>query len=367
MVTMDLAEAVAAEAARVDKEGTFPTASVDALRRAGMLALVSSPEVGGQGGGIRAACEVVERLARECGSTAMIATMHYCATAVLEAHGSLEVRRAIARDGKLTTLAFSESGSRSHFWVPVSTATPSDGHVALNGLKQMITAAGQADFYVWSSTPMVAEGLSSLFLVPRGVSGLSSPAPFDGLGLRGNGSSPMEASQVTVPVENLLGEDGKGFDIMMGVVLPYFCMQSCAVSLGLMEGALQRTVAHVTGSKYQYDNSALADIPQVRGNVARMKLKIDMVRSLLQDALSAVESGREDATLRVLEVKLAGGETALEVLDMAMRVCGGAAFRKDVGVERYFRDSRAASVMAPVSDALYDFLGKAVCGMPVFG
>lgn len=99
----------------------------------------------------------------------------------------------------------------------------------------------------------------------------------------------------------------------------------------------------------------------------RVKLKIYMVRCLLQDALSALESGREDATLRVLEVKLAGGETALEVLDMAMRVCGGGAFRKDVGVERYFRDSRAASVMAPVSDALYDFLGKAVCGMPVFG
>jgi len=50
-----------------------------------------------------------------------------------------------------------------------------------------------------------------------------------------------------------------------------------------------------------------------------------------------------------------------------MRVCGGAAFRKDVGVERFFRDSRAAGVMAPVSDALYEFIGKAVCGMPVFG
>ena len=50
-----------------------------------------------------------------------------------------------------------------------------------------------------------------------------------------------------------------------------------------------------------------------------------------------------------------------------MRVCGGAAFRKEVGVERHFRDGRAAAVMAPTSDALYDFIGKAACGMPVFG
>ena len=60
------------------------------------------------------------------------------------------------------------------------------------------------------------------------------------------------------------------------------------------------------------------------------------------------------------------GETATEVLDLAMRVCGGAAFRKDVGVERYFRDTRAAGVMAPTTDQLYDFIGKAVCGLPLF-
>jgi alkylation response protein AidB-like acyl-CoA dehydrogenase len=68
-----------------------------------------------------------------------------------------------------------------------------------------------------------------------------------------------------------------------------------------------------------------------------------------------------------MEMKAAAAEAALEVTDIAMRVCGGAAFRKDVGVERYFRDARAASVMAPTSDVLYDFIGKAVCGLPVFG
>ena len=97
-----------------------------------------------------------------------------------------------------------------------------------------------------------------------------------------------------------------------------------------------------------------------------MQIKTDMVRGLLLDTLDALESGRPDTMLRVLEIKAAAGETATEVTDLAMRVCGGAAFRKEVGVERNFRDARAATVMAPTTDVLYDFIGKAVCGLPLF-
>ncbi|KAI1697991.1 hypothetical protein Ddc_19385 [Ditylenchus destructor] len=68
-----------------------------------------------------------------------------------------------------------------------------------------------------------------------------------------------------------------------------------------------------------------------------------MAGALLQDTIAAIGAGRPDTMLRVLEVKAAAGETALEVTDIAMRVCGGAAFRKEAGIERLFRDARAAS------------------------
>lgn len=74
-----------------------------------------------------------------------------------------------------------------------------------------------------------------------------------------------------------------------------------------------------------------------------MRVKADASDALLADTLAAIAQGRADATLRVLECKAAAGETASEVLDLAMRVCGGAAFRKDVGVERFFRDARAGA------------------------
>jgi len=360
------AQSLTRHAAEVDRDGRFPQENLDALREAGLLRLVAGKDAGGHGQGLRAASAIADRLARECPSTAMIWIMHVCATAVLDRHGTPELRRAAA-DGKLATLAFSEAGSRSHFWVPVSTAERTSSGVKLNASKQLITSAGRCDLYVWSSRPAAAEGLSSIWAVPANALGLSIPRPFDGLGLRGNGSAPIAAKDVVIPASNLLGEDGKGFDVMMGVVMPFFSLQNCAVSLGMCEGVFARTISHVTATKYAYDGSRLCDLVQVRGHLARMRVKLDLLRGFLQDAVDAVEGGREDAMLRVLEAKVVGSETSLEVHDLAMRVAGGAGFRKDVGIDRYFRDSRAATVMAPVSDALYEFIGKAVCGIPVFG
>ncbi|MCC6739526.1 MAG: acyl-CoA/acyl-ACP dehydrogenase [Planctomycetia bacterium] len=358
---------IAPAAPAVDREARFPAGNIDALRSAGLLKLVSGKDAGGHGLGLRAAVSVAERIARECPSTAMIWIMHNCAAATIDKHGTPELRKAVAEGGKLATLAFSESGSRSHFWIPVGPAEKSGTNVKLNAAKQLITSAGACDLYVWSSKPAAAQGLSSIWAVPVNAAGLSIPAKYEGMGLRGNASAPITAKDVTIPASNLLGEDGKGFDVMMGIVMPFFSIQNCAVSLGMMEGAFARTIAHVNGSKFSYDGAAINSLPQVRGHVAKMRVKIDLLRGFLLDALDALEAGRADAMLRVLEAKVAGAETSLEVHDLAMRVCGGAAYRKDVGVERFFRDSRAATVMAPVSDALYEFIGKAVCGLPVFG
>ena len=359
-------DVIGKEAPAVDRNGTFPQASIAALKQAGLLGAVSAKEVGGLALGPRGAAEIIRRVAQECGSTAMVACMHFCGAAVLEAYADQATRQAAASGEHLSTLAFSEAGSRSHFWAPTSTARKNGNGVALDARKSWVTSASQATAYVWSSLPLNAGGLSTLWLVPAKSTGIKVQGPFDGLGLRGNDSSPIIGEDVHVPESAMLGEDGKGFDIMMGVVLPLFSILNAACTVGLMEGAVQRTTAHASSIRHTDTGSSLADYPTIRNYIARMQVKTDMARSLLEDTISAVETGRADAMLRVLECKAAAGETATEVLDTAMRVCGGAAFRKDVGVERYFRDTRAAGVMAPTTDVLYDFIGKAVCGLPLF-
>ena len=353
-------------AARIDETGSFPSEAMKALAHNGLLGLISATEVGGSGHGLRAAVLAVERVARECGSTAMVLCMHYAGAAVIEAHGPRRVRQAIAAGQHLTTLAFSESGSRSHFWTPVSTAAAHNGSVRLDARKSWVTSAGMADSYVWSSRPLEAQGASTLWLVPSNATGLSTPAPFNGLGLRGNASSPITAREVAVERAAMLGPDGGGFDVMMSIVLPFFQMMNAGFSIGTMEAVTSKAAAHVSGTKFEHLGQSLSDLPTIRAYLARMRIKTDSVRALLLDALEAVESNRPDAMLRVLEVKAAAGEASTEVADLGMRVCGGAAFRKEVGIERHFRDARAATVMAPTTDVLYDFIGKAVCGMPLF-
>lgn len=358
-------EVVGPDAEAVDRDGAFPRRAVERLGADGVLGLASATDVGGAGAGMREAAEVVERLAGTCGSTAMVVLMHYAATAVIEAHGPRPVREEIAAGRHLTTLAFSEVGSRSHFWAPLSTAREEGDGIALDASKSWVTAAGEADSYVWSSRPLAADGPMTLWLVPARARGIEVGPAFDGLGLRGNASRPLTGRRVPVGRDAMLGADGTGLDVALAVALPWFLVLSAAASIGTMEAACDETVRHLRATRLAHLDQALAASEPRRMDLARMRIRTDSTRALLDSCLQRLETGAEDAVLRVLEVKAAAGEAAAEVTDLALRLCGGAAFRKELGIERRFRDARAARVMAPTTEALLDFVGRVLCGLPL--
>jgi isovaleryl-CoA dehydrogenase len=272
---------------------------------------------------------------------------------------------AIASGRHLSTLAFSEAGSRSHFWAPMSSAAVDGDQVILNARKSWVTSAGQADSLVWSSRPMSSDGLMSLWFVPADAAGLSVAGTFDGLGLRGNSSLPMAAADVRVPASSLLGTDGGGLDLALAAVLPAFLLLNASASIGLMEAVTTETVAHLGRTRLEHLGRSLAEQPEPRAAVARMRIDTDRTAALVDAALTAIEQGRPEAQLLVLEVKAAADESAATTADLAMLTCGGAAFRKELGIERRFRDSRAARVMAPTTAALHDFVGRALTGQPL--
>ncbi|GAA5003816.1 acyl-CoA dehydrogenase family protein [Streptomyces hyderabadensis] len=364
-LTRIIEEIVAPAASGTDSEGAFPSDAVDALGAAGVLGLTVPAPYGGGGLGPGAATDVVRNLATACSSTAMVVTMHYAATAALTATGREDVLREIGAGRHLTTLAFSESGSRSHFWQPVSTATADGEEVVLDARKSWVTSARHADSYVWSSRPLAADGPMSLWTVPAGKDGLSLPGRFDGLGLRGNESLPVHADGVRVARTDLLGEDGAGLDIALTAVLPWFLLLSASCGVGLAQAVTAATAEHLTGTRLEHLDQSLAQQLPSRAKLARMRIQTDRTGALVADAVAAVDGGRADAQLLVLEAKAAADETAAEVADLAMSACGGAAFRKELPIERRFRDSRAARVMAPTTDALHDFVGRALCGLPL--
>jgi alkylation response protein AidB-like acyl-CoA dehydrogenase len=359
-------------AAGVDATAAFPRRQIGALAGAGLLALTVPAALGGAGLGLREAAYVARELGAVCGSTAMIVTMHYAATAALVAGGAGEplageVLAQIGAGDHLSTLAFSEPGSRSHFWAPLGTAAAGGGNVRLDARKSWVTSAGEADSYVWSSRPVEADGPMTLWLVPGGTDGLAVAGSFDGLGLRGNGSAPMTAEGVRVPASAMIGPDGGGLDLALAAVLPVFLICSAAMSTGLMRRLAEETAVHLQRTQLQHLGQSLAQQIQPRAELAKLRIEADRARGLVDDTLAAVEQGRPDAELLVLEVKAAAGEAAAAAADLALRAGGGAAFRKESPVERLFRDSRAARVMAPTTDALHDFIGRALCGLPLLG
>src|SRR5204862_1844429 len=103
-----------------------------------------------------------------------------------------------------------------------------------------------------------------------------------------------------------------------------------------------------------------------RARLAQMSVRTEGSRTLLGHTLDHLEQPSELTPLFVLQSRLAALEAAVEVTDLAMKACGGAAFSRHLAIERLFRDARAGWVMAPTADHLRDFIGKALTGLPLF-
>lgn len=361
---------IAPHAAAVDEESRYPHEAMDALAAAGFWGLIIPAEFGGMGQSLRVAAAVLDEIAQHCASTAMVYMMHLaginCYLAEPEKMGPH--LRAAAAGQHLSTLAFSEKGSRSHFWAPVSRAvTAGDDQVTLSAAKSWVTSAGIADGIVASCGAVSGEG-ASVFLVMKDDHGVSVSGAWNSMGMRGNQSAPMTFKDVPLSISaRRLAADGAGSDIMLGKALPVFQICQGGIGVGLAEAAFKAASSHMMASKFEHLGTKLSDLPNLRASLATMRLETDKARAYLVSAVDRVEHNAPDAMLHVLAVKASSGETAVTVTDLAMRVCGGAAFSKHLGLERVFRDARAAIVMAPTTDHLKEFVGRALVGLPLFG
>lgn len=368
-----IAREVALPAAEdVDSSARFPSESIDALSTEGFLGLCVTSQANGKGEGPRTFAAVVEELAGACASTAMIYVMHVTSAQAIASSATLEGRDALLReiaDGKhLTTLAFSEKGSRSQFWAPVSHMEASNGHYLTSASKSWVTAAKHAHSYVSSSQmPEATSPLESVvYLARRESDGVEVTSSFNGLGLRGNESAPVELTRLAVKKGDLISPFGEGAKTMLEVVLPWFSIGTAAMANGLCRAAVARTASHLSGTGFEHTGTQLRDLPNLRARLAEMSVRTEQSRALLGHTLGLIENPSEITPLYVLQSRLAALEAAVDVTDLAMKTCGGAAFSRHLSIERLFRDARAGWVMAPTVDHLKDFVGKALTGLPLF-
>jgi len=297
--------------------------------------------------------------------------MHLSAAAVLAAappESAGDTLSRLASGESLGTLAFSEKGSRSHFWAPMSrAAAASEGRLRIAADKSWVTAANHADVWVASCLSAGSDAFTAadLFLVDGQGGGAEVQGRFEGLGLRGNDSAPVKLD-VEVPEGARLGAEGAGFGLMMQVVLPWFSLGNSSVSLGLARAAVDRAIAHASGTRLEHVGSTLSELPTIRAYLAKAWSDLSAHQAFLAQTARRVEEPDDGTVLAVLATKAACNEAALRITETALRVTGGAGFSKQVGIDRPYRDARAGFVMAPTSGALYDFSGRALCGMELF-
>jgi alkylation response protein AidB-like acyl-CoA dehydrogenase len=366
---------LAPNAGQNDRAGRFSTEAVEALGRSGLLGLMLPADIGGSGLGPRTFAAVVAMLAEADASAAMVYLMHILGGATIAAarpdaaQAVATILQDICAGRHLSTLAFSEAGSRSHFWAPISRAHRNGHGVLISAKKSWVTSAGYAQSYVVSSLAPEGAGPtdSTLYLLPAQTHGLSVAGPWDGLGLRANASAPVTLEECPIPSGFQLTNDGAGFETMLNLILPLFNLGSAAVALGLCRAAVAGTASHLKRAKFEHLGQSLGEsLPTLRAHLATMQIETDGLAARIDDFVDHLEKPRETTMLRVLESKAAAGDTAISVTSTAMRVCGGAAFSKHMNIERLFRDAHAGAVMAPTGDVLREFIGKSLLGIPLF-
>jgi len=366
---------LAPSAGQNDKAGRFSSEAVVSLGESGLLGLMLPADVGGSGLGPRTLAAVIATFAEADASVAMVYLMHILGAAVISGarpsatQAVTPILKEISAGRHLSTLAFSEAGSRSHFWAPISRANRNGNGVHISAKKSWVTSAGHAQSYIVSSLSPEGKGStdSTLYLVPAGTRGLSVAGPWDGLGLRANSSAPIALEDCEVPSDFQLTDDGAGFPAMLNVVLPMFNLGASAVALGLCRAAVAGTASHLKSAKFEHLGQSLGEsLPTLRAQLAAMQIDTDGLAARIDDLVEHLEKPCETTMLRVLESKAAAGDVAISVTSAAMRICGGAAFSKHLNIERLFRDAHAGAVMAPTGDVLREFIGKSLLGIPLF-
>lgn len=368
-------EVLGPNAAEWDRGGVWPEAALRELQSAGLCGLLVPPAFGGAGEGYPALLDVCELLGNEDASTALCFGMHCVATACIVAR-STEDQAArflvpIAAGHHLTTLALSEPGTGSHFYLPETKLRRSLAEAySLSGTKSFVTSGGNADSYVVSAVTDDAAappGHFSLLVVPKGVQGMRWGDPWTGWGMRGNASRSVELSDVVVPGGNLLGKEGEQIWFVFSVVAPYFLAAMAGTYVGVAAHALREVTAHLKQRQYTHTGGALSEVSVLQHRLGTLWAKVARTRELCRWAVTAAQRGDSEALPALCAAKAEAGRNAVEVTNECMSLAGGRAYRDGAVLQRLLRDARAAEVMSPTTDMLFSWIGRSALDLPLLG
>jgi isovaleryl-CoA dehydrogenase len=354
-----------------DRDARWPGPAMGALAESGLLGLNVPEELGGHGFGLGGLVAISEVLARESPSTALCFAMHCVGTAVIAAKATdFQKERylvPIARGEHITTLALSEPGTGSNFYLPQTALTREGDDFLVRGTKSFVTNGGHADSYVVSTAAEADEGVEGAFscvLLDADTQNLEWLDEWRGLGMRSNSSRTVRLDGARVPSRNLLGEEGDQLWYVFEVVAPYFLMAMAGTYLGVAAASLETAREHLASRRHAHTGELLGSNPVVAHRLGSLWIEMERTNRLVHSAAERADSG-DDALIGILACKAAAADAAVHLANETMTLVGGIGYGENGKLARLLRDARASHIMAPTTDALKTWVGRALLNLPL--
>ena len=340
---------VAPIAAEIDETDRFPTELVKLYGEMGLMQLWIPERYGGPEGNLTMMCIAREEISRFSPSAGSIAGLNTMFIMPLLHFGSEEQRQrflpAVAKGGVVTAIAISEPQAGSDVSAMTTKAVRDGDSYIINGRKQWCSYGVEADYIVLmarTSGDRGADGISAFVIEPKTMKGVSFGRHERKMGWRGAPNTPIFLDNVRVPIENLVGEEGKGFKASMRA-LDLNRPTIGAQCVGLAQGALDASVAYAKERK-QF-RQRIGDFQGIQFMLADMVMNIEAARALVYEcARAGDESDWKRLNVTASMAKCFASDMAMKVTTDAVQIFGGYGYTKDYPVERWMRDAKLAQI-----------------------
>ena len=349
-------------AQEVDETEVFPRVTVEKMAKAGFMGIPIPKEYGGQGADVLTYAMCVEELSKVCGTTGVIVSAHtsLCCDPILT-FGTEEQKQKylvpLAKGEKLGAFGLTEPGAGTDAQGQQTKAVLEGDEWVLNGSKIFITNGKEADVYViFAVTGMIEKRGKmmkeiSAFIVEKGTPGFTFGTKENKMGIRGSSTYELIFTDCRIPKENMLGAQGKGFNIAMHT-LDGGRIGIAAQALGLAEGALDRTVEYVKERK-QFGR-AIGAFQNTQFQLADMATKTKAAQLMVYAAACKkdeyTKNPKVSYSVEAAQAKLCAAEVAMEVTTKAVQLHGGYGYIREYDVERMMRDAKITEIYEGTSE-----------------
>ena len=362
---------IAPVAAELDAKGEFPLDNIREMGQLGLMGIEVPEEYGGAGmDPISYVLAMIEIAAADAAtSTVMSVNNSLFCNGILK-HGNEEQKqkyvRAIASGEAIGAYALTEPQSGSDASAMHTRATKNaKGDWVINGKKSWITSGPVARYIVLFAitTPGIGAKGVSAFIVDTQLPGFHAGKTEPKLGIRASATCEIEFSDYVLPKENLLGEEGKGFTIAMGV-LDAGRIGIASQSVGIARAAYEATL------QWSRDRKAfgqpIGTFQMTQAKIADMKCKLDAATLLTLRAAWAKGEAEKNGGRFGTEAsvaKLVASEAAMWIAHQAVQIHGGMGYSKEMPLERYFRDAKITEIYEGTSEIQRMVIARAETGL----